>query len=132
MKYENYKAGYICDAIGRIVRTHQQELNKSSHQDQIKLAQINGLLRHASSFDVHFPYLHRPDFDLTHPILATINNIITRGLPTRAPLILEQEFQKLEFCKRDDKAYEYNFTNLKNAIEYQSIPFEGNRFRAAV
>lgn len=118
---KNYKAGYICDAIKQVIKTHKSSLNKSKVQDQIKLDQINGLLQYVSSFDVHFPYQHVPDFNHLQPILATINNIITRGLPTRTPLILEQTFEEIGLCVRDDEKYEFNFPISKSDIKYDTV-----------
>lgn len=84
-----FKAGYIIDAIAKVLTDFKASLNKHTPADHKKLDQINGLLQHASSFDVEFPYDYNLDFTKLNPVLATLNNIITRGLLTRAPVILE-------------------------------------------
>jgi len=116
------KAGYIIDAIGKVITDYKSNLNRRIPTDQIKLDQINGLLQYVSSFDVEFPppYQHYPDFKTLKPVLATLNNIITRGLPTRAPIILENLFSEINLIesKIDD---EFNYPVLK-----KEIPFDTN------
>ncbi|HAL82168.1 MAG TPA: hypothetical protein DCO83_07990 [Mucilaginibacter sp.] len=116
------KAGYIIDAIGKVITDYKSNLNRRIPTDQIKLDQINGLLQYVSSFDVEFPppYQHYPDFKTLKPVLATLNNIITRGLPTRAPIILENLFSEINLIesKIDD---EFNYPVLKKEIPFDTI-----------
>jgi ATP-dependent DNA helicase RecQ len=104
-----FKAGYIVDTIAKVVTDFKANLNKRTPADQTKLDQINGLLQYASSFDVEFPYKHNPDFKKLNPVLATLNNIITRGLPTRAPLLLEELFSKINLTEQSKDEFELNF-----------------------
>src|SRR6188768_1988555 len=90
-----FKAGYIVDSIAKVVTDFKATLDKHKPADQAQLDQIKGLLQHVSSFDVEFPHQHNPDFKTLNPVLATLNNIITRGLPTRAPILLENIFSEI-------------------------------------
>ena len=116
-----FKAGYIIDAIANIVTDYKANLDKHNQADQTKLDQINGLLQFASCFDVEFAYNHNPDFNNLNPVLATLNNIITRGLPTKAPILLENLFSKIGLTKKTEDISEINFSDLNNSISYESI-----------
>lgn len=116
-----FKAGYIVDAIAKVVTDYKANLNKRTPADQTNLDQINGLLQYASSFDVEFPYKHNPDYKKLNPVLATINNIITRGLPTRAPLILEELFSKINLTEQSKDEFELNFVSAKSTVSFESI-----------
>ncbi len=107
-----FKAGYIADAIAKIINDYRSNLYNHKLDDKANLDKINGLLQLTSSFDVDFPHKHEPDFKNLNPVLATLNNIITRGLPTRAPLILEELFVKIGLTKRNEDKYELNFPIL--------------------
>lgn len=116
-----FKAGYIVDAIAKVVSDFKATLDKHKPADQTQLDQINGLLQYASSFDVEFPFKHNPDFKKLNPVLATLNNIITRGLPTRAPLILEELFSKINLTEQSKDEFELNFPTAKKPISYESV-----------
>jgi ATP-dependent DNA helicase RecQ len=62
-----------------------------------------------------------PDFTELNPVLATLNNIITRGLPTRAPILLENLFSEIKLTVQSKEEYEFNFPNSINPISYESI-----------
>ena len=98
-----FKAGYIVDSIAKVITDFKSNLDRKQPSDKNLLDQINGLLQHISSFDVEFPYNHEPDFKKLNPVLASLNNILTRGLPTRAPILLETLFSKGLFPDIDTK-----------------------------
>ena len=116
-----FKAAYIIDTVAKVINDFKTTLNKRTPADQIKLDQINGLLQYASSFDVEFPYKHDPDYKKLNPVLATLNNIIVRGLPTRAPLVLEELFSKINLTDQDSDEFELNFPTARKPINYESI-----------
>lgn len=116
-----FKAGYIVDSIAKVVTDFKATLDKHKPDDQTQLDQINGLLQHVSSFDVEFSHKHCPDFKKLNPVLATLNNIITRGLPTRAPIFLENMFAEIGLTEQCKDEYEINFPNLINPISYESV-----------
>lgn len=116
-----FKAGYIVDSIAKVVADFKAKLDRHKPTDQNQLDQINGLLQYASSFDVDFYYKYAPDFKKLNPVLATLNNIITRGLPTRAPLILENLFAEIGLTEQSKEEFEINFPKLITPISYESI-----------
>lgn len=116
-----FKAGYIVDAIAKVVTDFKATLDKHKPADQTQLDQINGLLQHVSSFDVEFSHKHNPDYKKINPVLATLNNIITRGLPTRAPILLENLFSEIGLTEQSKEEYEINFPSSTNPISYESI-----------
>ena len=118
-----FKAGYIIDAIGTVITDHKSGLDKNIPNDQTELHQINGLLQHVSSFDVEFPLAnHNLNFTKIKPVLAVLNNIITRGLPTKAPVLLEQLFEAIGLTKRDNKVHEYNYPTFNGFdISYDTL-----------
>lgn len=116
-----FKAGYIVDTIAKVVTDFKATLDKHKPADQTQLDQINGLLQYASSFDVEFAHKHNPDFKKLNPVLATLKNIITRGLPTRAPILLENLFSKIGLTEQSKEEYEINFPSSINPISYESI-----------
>lgn len=117
----HFKAGYIVDAIASVITDYKFNLDKKNPDDKKQLNQIDGLLQHVNSFDVEFPYHHTPNFKGLNPVLATINNIITRGLPTRAPLILEKLFCDIGLIEPNKSEVALNFPVSKNAISYETI-----------
>lgn len=125
----HFHAGYIADVINGVITKKRKDLGvdmndagKKVHA-QRELNQLNGLLQHISSFDVEFPlgYEHKLNFDNLNPILATINNIISRGLPTRVPILVEETFEKIGLSKRIDDNGEYNFCSVGGAISYNTV-----------
>lgn len=116
-----FKAGYIVDSIAKVVSDHKAKLDRHKPSDQTQLDQINGLLQYVSSFDVDFHYKYAPDFKKLNPVLATLNNIITRGLPTRAPLLLENIFAEIGLTEQSKEEFEINFPKLITPISYENI-----------
>ena len=116
-----FKAGYIIDSIAKVITDFKLGLDRNKPNDQTKLDQINGLLQHVSSFDVSFPENHSIDYHNIHPVLATINNIITRGLPTRSPLLLENLFNEIGLTNQKTDEQEINFSDLINEVKYKNI-----------
>ena len=116
-----FKAGYIVDSIATIITDYKSQLNSKDKKEEEKLLQIDGLLKHVSSFDVDFPYHHQPDYTNLNPVLATINNIITRGLPTLAPVELEKIFVEIGLVEDNKEVYEFVFSEAKKKIDFELI-----------
>jgi ATP-dependent DNA helicase RecQ len=116
-----FKAGYIVDTIAKVVTDFKATLDNHKPDDQKQLDKINGLLQYVSSFDVEFPDGYNPDYTELKPVLATLNNIITRGLPTRAPILLEKLFSEINLNQPNKDEFEFNFPNSTNPISYESI-----------
>ena len=116
-----FKAGYIIDSIAKVVIGFKANLDVKIPSDKNQLDQINGLLKHVSSFDVDFPYIHNPNFKKLNPVLAVLNNIITRGLPTRAPILLGNLFSEIGLTKQTKNDVEIDFINSTKLISYESV-----------
>lgn len=118
-----FKAGYIVDTIAKVITDFKATLDMDKPAEKAQLYQINGLLQHVSSFDVEFPIddQHKPDYKNLKSVLATINNIITRGLPTRAPVLLENLFSEIGLTEPNKNEFEFNFSSSVNSIGYENI-----------
>lgn len=118
-----FQAGYILDGLSDIIKDNFQKesfFNDFSEDSQVN--NLKGLLKSISCFDVSCTNSFEINYKAIHPVLATINNIITRGLPTRAPLRLEQLFVALGLNNiREDKPFEYRFSVDKNFIQFKDI-----------
>ena len=114
-----FKAGYISDSIERIIREYKVSLDWHIPSHQNELNQIKGILQYVSSFDVNFPDKHNPDYKNIHPVLATINNIISRGLPTRAPILIEELFKEIGLTNKIKSDFEIDYEILDKDVTFQ-------------
>lgn len=115
-----FKAGYIVDGIANLISEFRDKLDGQNLAELEESGKINGLLKYVSSFDVEFPHPYNPNYKELPPVLAVINNIITRGLPTRAPILLEEIFSTIGLCEAipDDAEKRYS---SKIPIEYSTV-----------
>lgn len=97
-KHQQFYAGYVTDAVSEALQD----------SDYAEIAEE--LMASVSTFDVISNKTLEHE-DNINPILAVLNNIISRGLPTRAPLLIEKLFAE-EFNYSDqpaDTPVEYHF-----------------------
>lgn len=116
-----FKASYILDVISNQILEFE---NKQSDRYDIDILKMRGLLKQLSAFDVEGNCFNQKfEYKNLNPILATVNNIITRGLPTRAPVHIEEEIAKtIGVIKRNqDKKSEINFIENNYKIERETI-----------
>jgi superfamily II DNA helicase RecQ len=73
---KHFHAGYITDIVAQLI---DKKDNKTL-----------GLLKHVTSFDVIFPSEINSEEQNYNPVLTVLNNVICRGLPTKAPLLVEK------------------------------------------
>mgnify|MGYP003606482290 CR=1 FL=1 len=118
---KQFKAGYIVDAISNLITEHFSGLNFFNEKENDDINKVKGLLQSLSAFDVQFPHTHKIDYNNIHPVLATINNIITRGLPTKAPLIIEEKFVEINLINANKEEFEFQYNKPIKILEYQSI-----------
>ncbi|MFY8186365.1 MAG: DEAD/DEAH box helicase [Flavobacterium sp.] len=111
---KQFKVGYIVDAISNLIVEKHKPLNYFTEKKDIEINSTKGLLESLSAFDVQFPYHHEVKYDQIHPVLATINNVITRGLPTKAPISIEKKFFDLGLTRKSDNT----------AIEFKKATFD--------
>lgn len=81
-KKQQFFAGYILDAVGE------------EYKDKIIAANIEGLYHALSSFDVK-SNMPLESTENTDSKLAVLANIISRGLPTKAPILVEEIFSEV-------------------------------------
>jgi ATP-dependent DNA helicase RecQ len=116
-----FKAGYIVDSVAKVVENFKADLDENNISEQTQLLQIGGLLQHVSSFDVEFPYEYQLDYKNLNPVISTINNIVSRGLPTKAPVLLEKIFSNIGLTKQKESAFELDFPRTTKTIDFKSI-----------
>lgn len=100
---KQFHAAYQLDAVCKALKSVDK--NK-----------LDGLHKNISDFEVQTPFdIGASIYEDVHPILAVLNNIITRGLPTKASPFLESAFADLENQLLEDRlggiAYDINGLN---------------------
>ncbi len=118
---KQFKAGYIVDAISNLITDNFKSLNYFNEKENKEINKVKGLLQNLSAFDVQFPYTHKIDYNNIHPVLATINNIITRGLPTKAPLIIEEVFKNIGLTKKNENEYILDYPNAVKELSFVTV-----------
>ena len=116
-----FKAGYILDVVANEITSFE---NKKADKYNIDVLKMQGFLKYISSFEVTgiaFDSLF--EYKNLNPFLATINNIITRGLPTRAPVIVEEKFAEIIKAtkKNEEKKTEINYIENNKKIDWNTI-----------
>lgn len=98
--------------------------------DETKQNKINEFYNKLTCFETSTPFdIGASVYDDVHPILAVLNNIVTRGLPTKASPFIEEQFEKAfgftkrENCSNGDIRYnlqqELNYVNILNWVHGQ-------------
>ncbi|MEE9431131.1 MAG: hypothetical protein V3V16_08830 [Melioribacteraceae bacterium] len=84
--------------------------------------EIKSIATILNSFETSTPFdIGASVYDDIHPILAVLNNIITRGLPTKASPLIENIFRKtFEYSKKLVKYGTFSYPNTKD-IDYEKI-----------
>lgn len=117
----NFQASYIIDGISDLINNEFH--NRSFFNRRIKNPKVDalkGLLENLSCFSINFDSDSEIDYQQIHPVLAVQNNILSRGLPTRAPILLENFFEKIGLSYSDStKIYDYKYLIPENVIHYQ-------------
>lgn len=116
-----FKAGYIADSIANKIEEFRLSLEPTDKEYMNKLGGIQGLLRNVSCFEISGLGIDEAGYEKIHPVLAVIQNIICRGLPTKAPLLIEEKFAEIGLIMPNKGEYEYSFTQAKVNIEYGEI-----------
>ena len=119
----NFQAGYILDGVSQIVNEKfpYKSFFKDSLEDNDE-NKLRGLFENVSSFNITFPTHDDIDYLGINPALAIQNNILTRGLPTRAPIAVEEALVKAGLVKRIfEKEYEEKFSLGAIEMPYNDI-----------
>lgn len=118
---KQFKAGYIVDAISNTITEHFKGINFFNEVENVEINKVKGLLQNLSAFDVQFPYNHKIDYNNINPVLATINNIITRGLPTKAPILIEEVFSQIGLNKKDNNQFILDYSKTTKDLSFETI-----------
>jgi superfamily II DNA helicase RecQ len=95
---KQFHAAYQLDSVQKIL---------SSEVDAEKL---KGLYRSLSEFEIQTPFdIGASIYEDVHPVLAVLNNIITRGLPTKASPYIEEAFASFGNRKNEDDLGAINY-----------------------
>lgn len=95
---KQFHAAYQLDAVRNVI------------QKQGDKEKIVGLYRYLSDFEIQTPFdIGASIYEDVHPILAVLNNIITRGLPTKASPYIEVAFQSFGNKQVADELGSINF-----------------------
>lgn len=101
---KQFHAAYQLDAVGKALH----EIDKKK---------LEGLYKNLSDFEIQTPFdIGASIYEDVHPILAVLNNIITRGLPTKASPSLEEAFKEFGNQLHADElgGISYDIHNLKS------------------
>lgn len=84
--------------------------------DNSSKKEIESIPRSLNAFDTSTPFdIGASVYDDIHPIIAVLNNIVTRGLPTKASPFVESIFQKVfDYSKDFEKYGTFSFPKKKN------------------
>lgn len=107
-KHKQFYAGYVTDAVSDVL------------QDSEYAAIAEELMASVSTFDV-ISNKSLEHEGKVNPILAVLNNIISRGLPTRAPLLIEKQFaQYFHYSNQTPNSLgEYHFQKTESCSAEQ-------------
>lgn len=86
-------AAYQLDAVRSLLRSEDDNIREKAEC----------LYKQLSSFEVAAPFdIGAGVYDDVDPILAVLNNIVTRGLPTRTSPLVEEAFSQFGNSKKED------------------------------
>ncbi|MGL2963374.1 DEAD/DEAH box helicase [Flavobacterium sp. RSB2_4_14] len=118
---KQFKAGYIVDAISNLITENFKSFNYFNENENDDINKVKGLLQNLSAFNVQFPYTHSIDYNNIHPVLATINNIITRGLPTKAPLAIEETFLEIGLTNKNENEIILEYSKTVKKLSFETV-----------
>ena len=87
---KQFHAAYQLDAVRKALCNIDKE-------------KLEGLYRNVSEFEVQTPFdIGASIYEDVHPVLAVLNNIVTRGLPTKASPLIEEAFHNFKNNQLND------------------------------
>jgi ATP-dependent DNA helicase RecQ len=118
-----FKIGYIVDSISQTLINHFQSesIFNTDDIDNNQLNNTRGLLKYLSSCDIEFNFRYKEKYNQIHPVIAVLNNIISRGLPTKAPIILEEKFVEIGLVERINSNSEMKYSKSTKELKFHDI-----------
>ena len=85
-----FKIGYIVDSISQTLINHFQSesIFNTDDIDNNQLNNTRGLLKYLSSCDIEFNFRYKEKYNQIHPIIAVLNNIISKDSPEQCNLFI--------------------------------------------
>ena len=110
---QQLKAAYLCDAV---LSLFQQARKNAPDRHSIE-----GLLNYASAFDVTWPKNTVSELvPTTNPLLAVAHNLLCRGLPTRAPLLVEATLEEIGLIEPNRQKYKYDYRDHSTELDLET------------
>jgi superfamily II DNA helicase RecQ len=103
---KQFHAAYRLDCIRDIFNTDELTTQREK---------VDSLFKYLSSFEVSTPFdIGASIYDDVHPLFAVLNNIIVRGLPTKASQFIEEAFALYGNERQEDSlgGIRYSFKNI--------------------
>ena len=95
---KQFHAAYQLDAVRKVLH------------DENNIDKLHGLYQNLSEFEIQTPFdIGASIYEDVHPIYAVLNNIITRGLPTKASPYIEDAFASFGNYKVEDDLGAINY-----------------------
>ena len=107
-------------------------VKKSLHSQPQLQKESDALCKHLSSFELYTPFdIGASVYEDVHPVLAVLNNIVTRGLPTKASPFIEESFSKLGNRLQPDAlgGVRYDTNIIKSNDLYLAMHIIDSRFQ---
>ncbi|MCR4799490.1 MAG: DEAD/DEAH box helicase [Bacteroidales bacterium] len=109
----------------------QLDCVKSTIANSGKQEKYRGLYKQLSSFEIQTPFDFGANIHLdVNPIFAVLNNIIVRGLPTKASPFIEEKFKAFGNIKKKDSlgAIRYIMDELDEKVLFDTYHIVDSRF----
>ena len=91
--------------------SYQLDAVRASLEKNVDKEKLEGLHKTLSDFEIQTPFdIGASIYDDVHPIFAVLNNIIVRGLPTKASPIIEEAFSSFGNIKVEDDLGSINYS----------------------
>lgn len=105
----------------------RKSLHDGNHADKLK-----GLYKNLSEFEIQTPFdIGASIYEDVHPILAVLNNIVTRGLPTKASPFLEDAFMSFGNRRIEDElgSIYYSIDDIKPDDLFMAMHLVDSRWK---
>ncbi len=119
---KQFHAAYQLDAVRKVLR------------DENNIDKLHGLYQNLSEFEIQTPFdIGASIYEDVHPIFAVLNNIITRGLPTKASPFIENQFATFGNKKVEDDlgAINYSIDGLKSDDLFMAMHLVDSRWNVS-
>ncbi|MBR3467441.1 MAG: ATP-dependent DNA helicase RecQ [Bacteroidales bacterium] len=117
---KQFHAAFQLDAVRKV-------LNNGDYADKLQ-----GLYRNLSEFEVQTPFdIGASIYDDVNPIFAVLNNVVTRGLPTKASPFIEDVFKSFGNKRIEDElgSINYQINDIKSDDLFMAMHLVDSRWK---